>query len=228
MLRILVVVAPLAAALQRPVVGARGAATLFAKKNRKERAAAKPERAVLPEGAARPRLVVFDLDATLWKPELYQLRKRPKANKDVVLCEGVADAVYDLATGREWASTVGAVASRASEAEWAEDLLAAFEIEGSRLADVLPLREIYPGNKKKHFQRLRERSGVAFSDMIFFDDYTENCGEVTQLGVLCVHTPRGLTREHWAGGLRAFARLKRGNTAFMGRMLTLADLREVD
>ena len=29
--------------------------------------------------------------------------------------------------------------------------------------------------------------------MIFFDDYTANHGDVTQLGVMGVHNPRGLT-----------------------------------
>ena len=40
--------------------------------------------------------------------------------------------------------------------------------------------------------------------------------------------PRGLTHEHWEGGLKAYARLKAQDTSFMGRMFTLRDLREVD
>ena len=85
---------------------------------------------------ARPKLIVFDLDNTLWSPELYQLRKKPKANKDVRLCAGAVDALYDLATG-DWPRTEGAVASRATEADWAEDLLAAFEVEGRSAASLL-------------------------------------------------------------------------------------------
>ena len=199
----------------------------FAKKAKKAPKASAPRRAELPPGAATPKLIVFDLDNTLWSPELYQLRKKPKANKDVRLCAGAVDALYDLATG-DWPRTEGAVASRATEADWAEDLLAAFEVEGRTAASLLPHREIYPGSKRKHFQALRKTTGVDFSDMIFFDDYTENLGEIAQLGVMCVHNPRGLTWDHWAGGLKAYARLKEQKTEFMGRMFTTADLRELD
>ena len=199
----------------------------FAKKAKKAPKASAPRRAELPPGAATPKLIVFDLDNTLWSPELYQLRKKPKANRDVRLCAGAVDALYDLSTG-DWPRTEGAVASRATEADWAEDLLAAFEVEGRTAASLLPHREIYPGSKRKHFQALRKTTGVDFSDMIFFDDYTENLGEIAQLGVMCVHNPRGLTWDHWAGGLKAYARLKEQNTAFMGRMFTTADLGELD
>ena len=73
----------------------------FAKKAKKAPKASAPRRAELPPGAATPKLIVFDLDNTLWSPELYQLRKKPKANKDVRLCAGAVDALYDLATG-DW------------------------------------------------------------------------------------------------------------------------------
>ncbi len=57
---------------------------------------------------------------------------------------------------------------------------------------------------------------------------TENLGDAAHLGVMGVHCPRGLTHEHWEGGLRAYARLKAQETSFMGRMFTLRDLREAD
>ena len=53
-----------------------------------------------------------------------------------------------------------------------------------------------PGDKKQHFQKLHEASGIAYRDMIFFDDARDgrygNCVPVSYLGVLCVHCPRGL------------------------------------
>ena len=107
--------------------GARPAA-LAAKKARKKRAVSgPPARAELPEGAARPKLVVFDLDNTLWTPELHTLRKQPKAGKDVALCGGAVDALFDLATGDGWRATSAAVASRAEEKAWAEALLESFK-----------------------------------------------------------------------------------------------------
>lgn len=174
-----------------------------------------------------PRLVVFDLDNTLWTPELYELRKRPRAGRDIRLCSGAEDALYDLATNDAWRDSTAAVASRTHRADWAEAILPDFKVApGISALDVLPLREIFPGSKRKHFQNLRKRSGVPYSDMIFFDDWTVNLGEVAHMGVLGIHCPRGLTTEIWTGGLQAYARLKTHDTKFMGRMFTPADLRQ--
>ena len=207
----------------------RASATALHAKKRKAKSKDPPKRAELPAGAARPKLIVFDLDNTLWQPELYQMRgKKPKANKDIKLTAGALDALHDLA-GDGWEKTQAAVASRATATDWAEKLLQDFKLDhGQSIATLLPFREIYEGNKRKHLQRIREASGVAYCDMIFFDDYTENLGDAAHLGVMGVHCPRGLTHEHWEGGLKAYARLKEQDTSFMGRMFTLRDLREAD
>ena len=226
-------VAALALSSGRAFVGrgimVRSTSTVRAAKKKKAKAKQELKRAELPAGAARPKLIVFDLDNTLWQPELYQMRgKKPKANKDIKLTAGALDALHDLA-GDGWEKTQAAVASRATATDWAEKLLQDFKLDhGQSIATLLPFREIYEGNKRKHLQRIREASGVAYCDMIFFDDYTENLGDVCQLGVMGVHCPRGLTHEHWEGGLKAYARLKEQDTSFMGRMFTLRDLREAD
>ena len=65
-------------------------------------------------------VLVFDLDNTLWQPELYQMRgKKPKANKDIKLTAGALDALHDLA-GDGWEKTQAAVASRALSLEAAD------------------------------------------------------------------------------------------------------------
>ena len=66
----------------------------------------------LPAGAALPKLVVFDLDNTLWTPELYTLRHLPNyaqagppgpvAGEDVWLLDGAAEALYELASCERW------------------------------------------------------------------------------------------------------------------------------
>ena len=46
--------------------------------------------------------------------------------------------------------------------------------------------------------------------MIFFDDQTGNCQTVSKLGVVCVLTPNGVTREHFNKGLEQFANGSKG------------------
>ena len=87
----------------------RASATALHAKKRKAKSKEPLKRAELPKGAARPKLIVFDLDNTLWQPELYQMRgKKPKANKDIKLTAGALDALHDLA-GDGWEKTQAAV-----------------------------------------------------------------------------------------------------------------------
>ena len=92
-----------------------------------------------------PKLIVFDLDNTIWSPELYQLRNLQRANttpvagKDVKLFEG-ARAALDAKS--KIPGIKFAVASRTKSVDWAHDLLHQFGIR--HLFDHI---EIFPGNK---------------------------------------------------------------------------------
>jgi magnesium-dependent phosphatase 1 len=126
--------------------------------------------AELPRGAERPKLVVFDLDNTMWTPELYQLKRSPKAGRDIYLFPGTIAALHELATLAEWKGTAVAFASRTNKVAWAEDLITRFEVADSvTMASLAKYKEIYPGSKRKHFEKLKADSGIPFSDMIFFD-----------------------------------------------------------
>ena len=68
----------------------------------------------------RPRLIVFDLDNTLWTPELYQLKRTPKAGKDIWLFEDVQEILFELASDKvTWGNTRVAIASRTNKVDWA-------------------------------------------------------------------------------------------------------------
>jgi magnesium-dependent phosphatase 1 len=65
---------------------------------------------------------------------------------------------------------------------------------------------IFKANKQTHFKRLRAaHPHVSFADMLFFDNDMSNIHSVSALGVKCVYTPDGMTRDVWAEGLRLFA-----------------------
>eukprot|EP00586_Coscinodiscus_wailesii_P016562 CAMPEP_0172498796 /NCGR_PEP_ID=MMETSP1066-20121228/117518_1 /TAXON_ID=671091 /ORGANISM="Coscinodiscus wailesii, Strain CCMP2513" /LENGTH=479 /DNA_ID=CAMNT_0013272225 /DNA_START=207 /DNA_END=1646 /DNA_ORIENTATION=- len=166
----------------------------------------------------RPSLIVFDLDNTLWTPELYQLRKlqrnkkNPIAGKDVTLFPAAASIIQKIRSSprndddddNPWSNTRFAVASRTKSVDWATDLLVQFGLD-----DFFHYKEIFPGDKKTHFRNLREKSGVEYSEMLFFDDSRDgrfgNCVPVSELGVLSVHCPGGLHCETiWTRALECF------------------------
>lgn len=179
----------------------------------------------LPASATMPSLVVFDLDATLWTPELYQLRKLPGykdasgpgpvANKDVKLFDGAKGALREVASAERWKGCKVAVASRTNKGPWAKSLLKQFEVDdgsGRSLDALIDFKEIFTGDKTRHFESLREKTGIAYEDMLFFDDAKGgrygNCEPVARMGVMSVHTPEGLTSEVWKNAVEAFAAAK--------------------
>jgi magnesium-dependent phosphatase 1 len=151
---------------------------------------------------AVPSLIVFDLDNTLWTPELYQLRKLqrsnqlPVAHSDVKLFPAVWDIIQKIRHDPHdtFANTKFAVASRTKSIEWAHDLLDQFE-----LIDFFDYIEIFTGDKKTHFNNLKKQSGIEYDGMLFFDDSRDgkfgNCEPVASLGVLSVHCPNGIHDE---------------------------------
>ncbi|MDA3961877.1 MAG: magnesium-dependent phosphatase-1 [Planctomycetota bacterium] len=144
------------------------------------------------------RLLVFDLDFTLWDcGGTWCDCTRPPYR-------GHGDAVYD-ADGRSISlypdvlaildacderGIAMALASRTEAPPWARELLTRLGIE-QRFGQ----QEIYPGEKTRHFARIQADSGIAYRDMAFFDDEQRNIRAVSALGVQAIHVPTGL---RWA------------------------------
>jgi magnesium-dependent phosphatase 1 len=82
-----------------------------------------------------------------------------------------------------------AVASRTSAPDWADELMELFDIK-----KYFQYFEIYPGSKVSHFRSLQQKTGLKYSDMIFFDDEYRNIEEVSQLGVVSVFVEDGINR----------------------------------
>jgi hypothetical protein len=72
-----------------------------------------------------PKLIVFDLDNTMWTPELYKLRtlqranQTPRAGKDVKLMEGTQKVLKEHVPKLQEQGVQFAVASRTKSVEWA-------------------------------------------------------------------------------------------------------------
>lgn len=179
---------------------------------------------LLPPMAARASLVVFDLDACCWYPEMYMLwgggapfstrsqqpnnRLKDSRGTEVKLLGDVAACFASLharnAAGDR--SVLGAVASRSDEPSWARECLRKFIVApGVSMMDVVTEDrcEIYKGSKRTHFAALQGRTGVPYERMCFFDDDPANIRDVAALGVHCFLTPRGVTQDIYERGVAA-------------------------
>ncbi|XP_053449424.1 magnesium-dependent phosphatase 1 [Nycticebus coucang] len=155
-----------------------------------------------------PRLAVFDLDYTLWPfwvdthvdPPFHKSSDgtvRDRRNQDIRLYPEVPEVLERL----QRLGVPGAAASRTGEIEGANQLLELFD-----LVRYFAHREIYPGSKVTHFERLQQKTGVPFSQMIFFDDERRNIVDVSKLGVTCIHVQNGMNLQTLTQGLETFAK----------------------
>lgn len=64
--------------------------------------------------------------------------------------------------------------------------------------------EIYPGSKVKHIMKLRQKMGVGFEDMIFFDDERRNVDVQKELDVLLCLVSTGVDARVFGNGVRTW------------------------
>lgn len=144
-------------------------------------------------------LFVFDLDFTLWNcGETWCDHTQPPyfRDKDKIFdTEGRIITLYpDVRSILETLKNQNvdmAIASRTCAPQWAERLIDLFELN-----DFFLYKEIYPGSKTAHFKALKQKSGLAFPELYFFDDETRNIQEVAELGVNCMIVQNGLSKSH--------------------------------
>ncbi|KAF4988735.1 hypothetical protein FDECE_14946 [Fusarium decemcellulare] len=159
-----------------------------------------------------PKLIVFDLDYTLWpfwvdthvtpplKPNAQHTSATDKYGEDYGFYCDVPSILYTLPRA---GPKIG-VASRTSAPGLARDLLKMLHIptpptplsedgtappptgkpeKPKKALDVFDgLMEIYPGCKIQHFKSLQKRTGIQYEDMLFFDDEARN-RDTESLGV---------------------------------------------
>ncbi|KAI8391033.1 magnesium-dependent phosphatase-1 [Radiomyces spectabilis] len=179
-----------------------------------------------------PRMIVFDLDYTIW-PEWIDCTYGPpyaydkvanrienKYGEQLMLFKHIT-AIFTLI--RSFKDVKIAIASRTGAPEWALNaltLLRVPELGNTTLRENIDFMEIYPTSKLRHFTALSEKSGIACKDMLFFDDERRNA-EVKTLGVHFVHVDAraGVTMNVFYEALAAFDRQARYKQTSMRQFL---------
>jgi len=157
----------------------------------------------MSEQSKAPKLIVFDLDLTLWQVTIEIVKRPLKQVEGKVYDSGNSlisyypdvPAILKQLRGEDYSL---AVASRSQWLDGALELIGYFGWDS-----YISYKEIYPGSKLAHFERIQKASGVPFTSMLFFDDEYRNIVDIQTLGVTCVHVKSGLTFEALQDGLAA-------------------------
>eukprot|EP00747_Dinoflagellata_sp_TGD_P207391 gnl/TRDRNA2_/TRDRNA2_80964_c0_seq1.p1 gnl/TRDRNA2_/TRDRNA2_80964_c0~~gnl/TRDRNA2_/TRDRNA2_80964_c0_seq1.p1 ORF type:complete len:205 (+),score=27.93 gnl/TRDRNA2_/TRDRNA2_80964_c0_seq1:43-615(+) len=176
------------------------------------------------EAKQPPALIVFDLDACCWSPEMYELwgggspftqlstepnnQLEDRRGTRVRLLADVAQCFAELhRRAAKGEPLLTGIASRCDEPSWGEECLGKFYVApGVTMIDVVSdkkLCRIHKGSKQTHFEELHRATNIPYERMAFFDDDPYNIRDVSSLGVHCFHTPIGVTKELFDKGVAA-------------------------
>ncbi|WOG84631.1 hypothetical protein DCAR_0103815 [Daucus carota subsp. sativus] len=141
-----------------------------------------------------PRLVVFDLDYTLW-PFYCECRSKREMPKLYPQAKGVLLALKEKGIDM-------AIASRSPTADIANTFLDKLDIKSMFVA-----QEIYSSwtHKTEHFQKINRLTGVPFKSMLFFDDEHRNIEAVSKMGVTSILVDNGVDLRAFRQGLAEFS-----------------------
>jgi len=145
------------------------------------------------------KLFIFDLDFTLWDaggtwcdcttpPYRRILDHVADAHDRMITLYPDVPAVMETL---KLEHKLIAIASRTEAPDWAAQILDLFGIR-----HLFDFEEIFPDRKTVHISNIRKKSGIAYNDMVFFDDEHRNIEDVGKLGVHSNLVTSGLRKDH--------------------------------
>ncbi|XP_004504843.1 uncharacterized protein [Cicer arietinum] len=159
-----------------------------------------------------PRLVVFDLDYTLW-PFYCECRSKRDTPSLYPHSRGILSALRDKGID-------AAIASKSPTPDIATVFLQKLRITSMFVArftqlhfinhQIIKIKEIFYTwtPKTEHFQKIHSRTGVPYNSMLFFDDDNNNIKGVSKLGVTSILVNNGVNLGAFREGLTKFSQNK--------------------
>ncbi|KAJ6420714.1 hypothetical protein OIU84_028134 [Salix udensis] len=141
-----------------------------------------------------PRLVVFDLDYTIW-PFYCQSRSKREMPSLYPQAKGILYALKEKGIDM-------AIASRSPTSDIANTFIDKLSLKPMFVAQEIFFTWTY---KTDHFQRIHTRIGIPFNSMLFFDDEDKNIQSVSKMGVTSILVDNGVNLGALRQGLTEFS-----------------------